>query len=48
MFIHTIDQFILDPKSKKDKIKVKNLKNLPKLQISEYAENNLQATHLLK
>ena len=30
---HTIDQFILDPKSKQDKVKITNLKNLPKLQI---------------
>ena len=30
---HTIEQFILDPKSKQDKVKVTNLKNLPKLQI---------------
>ena len=29
----SIDQFILDPKSKQDKVKVTNLKNLPKLQI---------------
>ena len=33
MITHTIDQFILDPKSKQDKVKVKKLKNLPKLQI---------------
>ena len=33
MITHTIDQFILDPKSKQDKVKVKNLKNLPRLQI---------------
>ena len=30
---HTTDQFILDPKSKQDKVKVTNSKNLPKLQI---------------
>ena len=30
---HIIDQFISDPKSKQDKVKVKNLKNLLKLQI---------------
>ena len=28
--------FILDPKSKQDKVKVTNLKNLPKLQIFEF------------
>ena len=33
MITHTIDQFILDPKSKQDKVKVTNLKNLPKLNI---------------
>ena len=29
---HTIDQFILDTKSKQHKVKVTSLKNLPKLQ----------------
>ena len=33
MITHTIDLFILDPKSKQDKVKITNLKNLPKLQI---------------
>ena len=33
MITHTIDQFILDRKSKQDKVNVTNLKNLPKLQI---------------
>ena len=33
MISHTTDQFILDPKSKQDKVKVTNLKDLPKLQI---------------
>ena len=32
MIAHTIDQLTLDPKSKQDKIKVTNSKNLPKLQ----------------
>ena len=32
MIAYTIDQFILDPKSKQDKVKATNLKNLPKLQ----------------
>ena len=27
MITHTIDQFVLDPKSKQDKVKVTNLKN---------------------
>ena len=36
MIIHTIDQFILDPKSKQDKMKVTDLKNLSKLQILEF------------
>ena len=35
---------ILDPKSKEDKVKVTNLKNLPKLQISQYW-NNLYMRH---
>ena len=29
---HTTDQFLLDPKSKPDKVKVTNIKNLLKLQ----------------
>ena len=33
MITHTIDQLILDSKYKQDKVKVTNLKNLPKLQI---------------
>ena len=33
MITHTTDQFILDPKSKQDKVKVTNFKNLSKLQI---------------
>ena len=33
MITHTIDQFISDLKSKQDKVKVTNLKNLPRLQI---------------
>ena len=33
MITHTIDQFLLDPKSKQDKVKDTNFKNLPKLQI---------------
>ena len=33
MITHTIDKLVLDPKSKQDKVKVTNLKNLPKLQI---------------
>ena len=33
MITHIIDQLILDPKSKQDKDKVTNLKNLPNLQI---------------
>ena len=32
MITHTIEQFIFDPKSKQDKVKVTNLINLPKLQ----------------
>ena len=32
MITHTVDQLILDPKSKQDKVKVTNLDNLPKLQ----------------
>ena len=33
MITHTIEQFILDPKSKQVKVKVTNLENLQKLQI---------------
>ena len=31
MITHNVDQYILDPKSKQDKVKVTNLKNSPKL-----------------
>ena len=47
-WVHTIEQFILDPKSKQDKVKVTNLKNLPKLQIFEFWKKNLYATQFLK
>ena len=30
MITHTIDQFLLNPKRKQDKVKVTNFKNLPK------------------
>ena len=40
--------FILDPNSKQDKVKVTNLKNLPKFQIFEFWKKSLCATHLLK
>ena len=33
---NTTEQFMLDSKSKQDKVKVMNLKNLPKLQILEF------------
>ena len=36
---HIVDQFILDPKSKQDKVKVTNLKNFPKLQIFKFCKN---------
>ena len=39
MITHTIDQFILDPKSKQDKVKLTNLKNLPKLQFLDFETN---------
>ena len=39
--------FTLDPKSKEDKVKVTNLKNLPKFQIFEYWKK-IHVTHLLK
>ena len=45
MINHIIDQFILDPKSKQDKVNVTNLKNLPKLQILEFCKKNLYARH---
>ena len=49
MITHTINQLILDPKSKQDKVKVTNLKNLSKLKIFEFwKKKNLHATHLLK
>ena len=38
---------MLDPKSKQDKVKVTNLKNLPKLQFFNF-EKNLHMIHLLK
>ena len=39
---------ILDPKSKEDKVKVTNLKNSPKFQISKILKQALHGTHLLK
>ena len=45
---HTTEQFILDPKSKQDNMKVTNLKNLPKLQIFLILNKTLQVTYLLK
>ena len=42
---HTTDRFIFDPKSKQDKVRVTNSKNLPKLQIFK---NPLHVTHFLK
>ena len=46
---HTIHQFILDPKSKQDKVKVTNWKNLPKLQFFLFCKKKtLHTTHLLK
>ena len=39
---------ILDPKSKEDKVKVTNLKNLPKFQIFWILKRTLHSTHLLK
>ena len=44
MISHTIDHFILDPKSKQDN--VTHLKNLTKLQICPVVTKSLQATHL--
>ena len=44
MITHTTDQFKLDPKSKQDKVKVTNLKNLPKVQIIEFWKNFTQGT----
>ena len=41
---HTIDQFMLDPKSKQGKVKVTNLKSLPKVKILEFW-NNLYTAH---
>ena len=45
MITPTIDQFILDPKSKQDKVKVTNLKNLPKLQIFQFGKKTLYMRH---
>ena len=42
MITHTIDQFIFDPKSKQDKVKVTNLNNLPKLQIFEFWKKKIK------
>ena len=39
---------ILDPKSREDKVKVKNLKNLPKFHIFLILTQTLHATHLLR
>ena len=39
---------ILDLKSKEDKVKVRNLKNLPKWQILNFETNFIHMTHLLK
>ena len=39
---------ILDPKSKEDKVKVTNLKNLPKFQFDLILKHTLQETHLWK
>ena len=39
---------ILDPKSKEGKVKITNLKNLPKLQIFLILKQTLHATNLLK
>ena len=47
MITYTIDQFILDPKSKQNKIKVTNLKNSPKLKIFKFYKI-LHSTHQLK
>ena len=41
MITHTIDQFILDPGSKQDKVKVTNLKNLQNLILKKYGEIDL-------
>ena len=41
MITHIIDQFTLDPMSKQDKLKVTNLKNLPKLQILKFWRNSI-------
>ena len=40
--------FILDPKSKQDKVKVMNLKILRKIQILEFCKNPLHMTHFMK
>ena len=39
---------ILDPKSKKDKVKVTNLKNSPKFQFVLISKQTLHVTHLIK
>ena len=49
MITHTIDQFILDHKSKQHKVKVANSKNLPKIFWNfENKNKKLNVTHLLK
>ena len=47
MSTHTIDQFILDPKSKQGKVKVTNWKNWPKLQIFNL-EKAIQTKDIVK
>ena len=44
MITHTIDQLIMDPKWKQDKVKVTKLKNLPKLQSFEFSKNFTRGT----
>ena len=45
MITHTIDQFILDPKSKEDK--VMKLKNLLKFKIFEFEKKNKKTLHMI-
>ena len=47
MITLTIEQFIFNLKSKQHKVNVKNLKNLPKLQVYDFWKKPLYATHTL-
>ena len=45
---HTHENFTSDPKSNQDKVKVTNLKKIPKLQILKFCKKLFHATQILK